>query len=64
VILATNDSAATFSSTASGGFMIQGIASGSYKVVIILRTPFSISTYTGVMVNSGSVTDIGTITVQ
>jgi hypothetical protein len=58
------DSASTYSSIVSGNFMIQGLASGTYKVVVMPMSPFSIATYSNIAVSSGSVTSMGTITVQ
>ncbi|MGP8215517.1 MAG: DUF4382 domain-containing protein [Bacteroidia bacterium] len=61
-ISASSDSTFSFSSTLSGNFMVQGLSSGVYQVVIIPKPPFSIKTYTGVMVNQGYATSMGTIT--
>jgi hypothetical protein len=59
-----NDSCSAFSSIVTGHFLVQGLVAGSYKVVVVPMSPFSISTFSGIMVNAGSVTDMSTITVQ
>ncbi|HWY98409.1 MAG TPA: DUF4382 domain-containing protein [Bacteroidia bacterium] len=63
-ISANSDSAVSYSSFITGGFMVQGLASGTYKVVIIPKPPFTSTSYFDVIVNQGSVTDMGSITFQ
>ena len=64
IIAINGDSASTFSSTLTGGFMVQGLASGTYTVVILPPPPYTIKTVTGVNVTSGQATSMGTITLQ
>lgn len=67
VIVASNsmpDSAFSFSSVLTGNFMVQGLAAGTYTVTIIPNPPFAIKTYTGVQVSQGSVSSLGTVSLQ
>jgi hypothetical protein len=61
---ANSDSAVSYSSFITGSFMVQGLAAGTYKVVIIPKSPFTETSYFDVVVNQGSVTDMGSITFQ
>jgi hypothetical protein len=63
-ISANSDSAVSYSSFITGSFMVQGLAAGTYKVVIIPKSPFTATSYFDVIVNQGSVTDMGSITFQ
>lgn len=51
----------TFSSAATGDFLLQGLAEGSYQVTITPLPPFSVQTFSNVMVSTGQVTSMGTI---
>jgi hypothetical protein len=58
------DSAYSFSSTFNGEFTVQGLASGTYNVTIIPAPPYAIKTYAGIMVTAGSVSSMGTISLN
>ncbi|HXP50031.1 MAG TPA: DUF4382 domain-containing protein [Bacteroidia bacterium] len=63
-ISAYSDSAFSYSNTLTGGFVIQGLAAGTYKVEVFPPSPFTVQTYTGITVSQGSITDMGSITIS
>jgi hypothetical protein len=62
--IANADTSATFSSTLNGGFEVQGLASGTYEIVIIPQYPYRVAVYNGIIVNAGQVTDMGAVSVE
>lgn len=59
-----DDSDMTYSATESGDFDLQGLAAGTYNVLIMPGPPFAIQTVSNVSVAQGQVTNIGTITLH
>lgn len=49
---------------ATGKFYFSGLAAGSYQVKFVPVSPYAVRVFTGVAVTTGSVTDMGTITIQ
>lgn len=45
----------------SGDFLEKGIPAGTYEVIFYPRSPYATKTITNVIVNTGSITDMGTI---
>jgi len=64
VITATSSSNETYTTqvSVSGGFMLMGIPAGVYTIAITPDAPYAVKTITGVTVNTGSNTDLGSIT--
>lgn len=58
------DTAFSFSSMLSGGFMVQGVAAGNYTITITPAPPYAIKTITNVSVGPGTVTSLGTISLS
>lgn len=48
----------------TGAFMIKGLPGASYQVDIMPPSPYSDTTFTGVMVVNGQITDMGTLNIQ
>lgn len=58
------DTFSTAADATTGGFFIGGLQTGSYKVVIAPKSPYTDTAFTGVSVNKGAITNMGTITVK
>ncbi len=58
------DTFGTYANIVSGGFLIQGLAAGKYKVMIMPKVPFHDTTFSNVSVNLGAITAMGIITVH
>jgi hypothetical protein len=58
------DTVGTFADQITGEFLIQGLAAGNYKVVIMPKTPYSDSAFVSVPVVSGGVTAMGAISIH
>jgi hypothetical protein len=58
------DTFGTNASSVTGEFLIQGLASGSYKVILMPKSPFRDTTFSNIMVNVGGITSMGTIVLQ
>lgn len=57
-----DDTTSTESDTTDGGFLIEGLEAGSYNLVIEPdSSAYSDTTLTGIMVNEGEETDVGTV---
>ena len=57
------DTVFTYANTISGGFLIQGLAAGNYKVMMIPKAPFHDTIFSNINVNVGGITSMGTITI-
>lgn len=51
----------TFSSSATGAFLLQGLTAGSYEVTVTPLPPYVTQTFNNIIVNTGQVTNMGTI---
>jgi hypothetical protein len=58
------DTFSTFANVTTGAYTIQGLPAGSYKVIIMPKSPYMDSTFSSVSVNGTSMTNMGTITVH
>jgi hypothetical protein len=65
-VMATNgtDTSATYSSAIDGRFEILGLASGTYNVLVVPQAPYTVETFTGVIVSAGQVTNMGSLTIE
>jgi hypothetical protein len=59
-----SDSLTTFLNTHTGTFLLQGVSAGAYNISILPLPPFTSSTYNNIAVSTGSVTDMGTISLH
>ncbi|MDX5320177.1 MAG: DUF4382 domain-containing protein [Bacteroidota bacterium] len=62
-ISSTGDTTGTYSDS-TGGFQIPGLESGTYQVDILPPSPYSDTTFNGVVVVNGQITNMGTLTIQ
>jgi hypothetical protein len=58
------DTFSSFANSTTGAFMLQGLTAGSYKVIIMPKSPFTDTVFSSVVVNGSSMTNMGTITVH
>ncbi len=65
-IMAVNgtDTFGTYSNVATGAYLIQAVKAGIYKVIFVPVTPYIDTTVFNVAVNTGAVTDMGTIQIK
>ncbi|HWZ36445.1 MAG TPA: DUF4382 domain-containing protein [Mucilaginibacter sp.] len=49
---------------ANGKFYFPGLSAGTYQVKFVPISPYAVRVFTGVAVTTGSVTDMGTVTLQ
>ncbi len=64
VVSAGWDTVSSYSLSATGTFLVNGLASGTYKILVMPMPPYAVQNFTSVAVTSGQVTDIGTINLQ
>ncbi len=58
------DTFGTYASPLNGGFLIQGLAAGNYKVMMMPQAPFSDTVFSNINVTVGAVTVMGTVTIN
>lgn len=58
------DTLATTFSDSTGSFLLRGLAAGTYNVVLVPRSVYSITEKENVAVSVGAVTDLGTIVIN
>lgn len=58
------DSFSSVADAVTGGFLIGGLQTGSYKVVFFPQSPYSDTAFTGISVTAGAVTNMNTITIK
>lgn len=62
-ISSTGDTTGTFSDSL-GAFKILGLTTGTYQVDVIPAAPYSDTTFTGISVTNGQITNMGNLTIQ
>jgi len=59
-----SDTFGTYANALSGAFLLQGLAAGSYKVMVLPKFPFRDTAFSNITVNVGAITAMGTLTIK